>query len=46
VPLSLVLYQIGRMIGIKLPPERLTALSNVGLPINLFDSMRVILRKA
>jgi SAM-dependent methyltransferase len=41
VPLSLVAYHLGRMAGvrIKLPASR------VGLPINLFDAMRVVLRK-
>jgi len=42
VPLSLVAYHLGRMAGVrvKLPASR------VGLPINLFDAMRVVLRKA
>jgi SAM-dependent methyltransferase len=41
VPLSLVAYHLGRMAGIrvKLPASR------VGLPINLFDAMRVVLRR-
>ena len=41
VPLSLVAYQLGRLAGIraKLPASR------VGLPINLFDAMRVVLRR-
>jgi hypothetical protein len=41
VPLSLVAYHLGRMAGVrvKLPASR------VGLPINLFDAMRVVLRK-
>jgi len=40
VPLSLVAYHLGRMAGmrVKLPASR------VGLPINLFDAMRVVLR--
>jgi SAM-dependent methyltransferase len=41
VPLSLVAYHLGRMAGarVKLPAGR------VGLPINLFDAMRVVLRQ-
>jgi SAM-dependent methyltransferase len=41
VPLSLVAYRLGRMAGVcvKLPA------SGVGLPINLFDAMRVVLRR-
>jgi 2-polyprenyl-3-methyl-5-hydroxy-6-metoxy-1,4-benzoquinol methylase len=41
VPLSLVTYHLGRMAGlrVKLPVSR------VGLPINLFDAMRVVLRR-
>jgi SAM-dependent methyltransferase len=41
VPLSLVAYHLGRMAGVrvKLPATR------VGLPINLFDAMRVVLRR-
>jgi SAM-dependent methyltransferase len=41
VPLSLVAYHLGRMAGVrvKLPAGR------IGLPINLFDAMRVVLRR-
>jgi SAM-dependent methyltransferase len=45
VPISLVLYQLRRMFAIKLPHEGLTFFNHIGLPINLFDAMRVILRK-
>jgi len=40
VPLALVAYHLGRMAGVrvKLPASR------IGLPINLFDAMRVVLR--
>jgi SAM-dependent methyltransferase len=40
VPLALVAYHLGRMTGVrvKLPASR------VGLPINLFDAMRVVIR--
>jgi len=41
VPLSLAAYHLGRLAGVrvKLPASR------VGLPINLFDAMRVVLRR-
>jgi 2-polyprenyl-3-methyl-5-hydroxy-6-metoxy-1,4-benzoquinol methylase len=41
VPLSLVAYHLGRMAGVrvKLPASR------IGLPINLFDAMRVVLQR-
>jgi 2-polyprenyl-3-methyl-5-hydroxy-6-metoxy-1,4-benzoquinol methylase len=45
VPLSLVAQLIGRYTGLPLPRSVLTSLSRVGLPVNLFDAMRVILRK-
>ena len=41
VPLSLVAYHLGRMAGARL---RLPA-GRIGLPINLFDAMRVVLRR-
>jgi len=43
VPLSLILFQLKRMIG--LTPKKSTAASNVGVPVNLFDAMRVVMRK-
>jgi SAM-dependent methyltransferase len=41
VPLSLIAYHLGRMTGVrlKLPAGR------IGMPINLFDAMRVVLRR-
>ena len=41
VPLSLIAYHLGRMAGVraKLPAGR------IGVPINLFDAMRVVLRR-
>jgi SAM-dependent methyltransferase len=41
VPLALVAYHLGRMAGLrmKLPASR------IGLPINLFDAMRIVLRR-
>ena len=41
VPLSLVTFQLRRMLGL---PAR-AGQSRMGLPINLFDAMRVVLRK-
>jgi len=45
VPLSLVVQLIGRYMGFRLPRSALTSLSTVGIPVNLFDAMRAILRK-
>ena len=43
VPLSLIVFQLRRMIGLRGP---LGAVANqVGIPVNLFDAMRVVLRK-
>ena len=43
VPLSLIMFQLRRMIGLRGP---LGAVANqVGIPVNLFDVMRVVLRK-
>jgi len=43
VPLSLIVFQIKRMLGLR--PRRMAAASAIGLPVNLFDAMRVVLRK-
>jgi SAM-dependent methyltransferase len=43
VPFSLVLFQAQRMMGLRGRP--LVAGSRIGLPVNLFDTMRVVLRK-
>ena len=45
VPLSLILFQIARMVGIDLKASSLTRSSRLGIPVNLFDAMRVVLRK-
>lgn len=45
VPVSLILYQLGRMAGFRPSAERLARLSAWGVPINLFDSLRVTFRK-
>ena len=43
VPLSLIMFQLRRMIGLRGP---LGAVANqVGIPVNLFDARRVVLRK-
>jgi hypothetical protein len=41
VPLSLILFQLRRMLGLR---GRVTA-GSVGIPVNLFDAMRIVLRK-
>jgi SAM-dependent methyltransferase len=43
VPLSLISFQLARMAGLR--PERIPASDRLGLPVNLFDAMRVVLRK-
>jgi SAM-dependent methyltransferase len=43
VPLSLITFQLARILGLR--PTRLPQVSGFGIPINLFDAMRVVLRK-
>ena len=43
VPLSLVRFQLRRML--RLPQRTQTDAGGIGLPLNLFDAMRVVLRK-
>lgn len=43
VPLSLILFQVRRILG--LGGSSITAASHVGVPVNLFDAMRIVLRK-
>jgi len=43
VPLSLMVFQIRRMLHLSVRTQWLAA--GVGLPLNLFDAMRVVLRK-
>jgi SAM-dependent methyltransferase len=43
VPLSLIIFQLRRMVGLR--PSSVTTPGRVGLPVNLFDAMRVVLRK-
>ena len=43
VPLSLIVFQLRRMLGLR---NALAAgASGIGVPVNLFDAMRVVLRK-
>jgi SAM-dependent methyltransferase len=44
VPASLIAFQLRRMLG--MPAGRSASASRVGIPVNLFDAMRVVLRKA
>ena len=43
VPLSLISFQLARMIGVE--PRRTSAGAKLGVPVNLFDAMRVVMRK-
>jgi 2-polyprenyl-3-methyl-5-hydroxy-6-metoxy-1,4-benzoquinol methylase len=43
VPLSLIMFQLRRMVHLSAHGQSRTA--GVGLPLNLFDAMRVVLRK-
>jgi SAM-dependent methyltransferase len=45
VPLSLIFDLIGRSTGLKMPRSALLRLNRVGMPVTLFDVMRVVLRK-
>jgi hypothetical protein len=44
VPVSLIVFQLRRMLGLQ--SEAVTTASRIGVPVNLFDAMRVVLRKA
>jgi len=47
VPLSLILYQLGRMLGRRATSDTQShLLSSIGIRINLFDTMRVVYRKS
>jgi hypothetical protein len=43
VPLGLAVYQAGRRFGLRL--RWLERLNGLGIPVNLFDTMRVLARK-
>jgi hypothetical protein len=38
------MFQLRRLFA--LPPQKPTQLGSVGVPVNLFDAMRVVLRKS
>jgi SAM-dependent methyltransferase len=44
VPLSLIFFQLRRMLGFRGSP--IAVASRIGVPVNLFDAMRIVLRKA
>ena len=43
VPGSLILFQLRRMLGMR--PANMAYAGRLGIPVNLFDAMRVVLRK-
>jgi len=43
VPLALIRFQMRRLLGVTAPPST-AAKNRMGLPINLFDAMRCVLR--
>jgi 2-polyprenyl-3-methyl-5-hydroxy-6-metoxy-1,4-benzoquinol methylase len=45
VPLSLITFQLRRMAGLRPRPGASAAPGTLGVPVNLFDAMRVVLRK-
>jgi 2-polyprenyl-3-methyl-5-hydroxy-6-metoxy-1,4-benzoquinol methylase len=45
VPAALVLQLLGQSAGIGWPPSLLSKASRLGIPVNLFDAMRVVLRR-
>jgi hypothetical protein len=42
VPLSLIFFQLRRMLGLRPKPA---PAGRIGIPLNLFDTMRIVLRK-
>jgi hypothetical protein len=44
VPASLIVFQLRRMLGMRSASTPIA--SRIGIPINMFDAMRVVLRKA
>jgi hypothetical protein len=43
VPASLIVFQLRRMLGLRTAGNATS--SRIGIPVNLFDAMRVVLRK-
>jgi hypothetical protein len=46
VPVSLIAYQASRIFGFNPRYASGGALSKLGIPLNLFDAMRVVFRKS
>ncbi len=44
-PLSLIFYQIGRALGVQRASAGGSGASRLGVPVNLFDAMRIVLRR-
>jgi SAM-dependent methyltransferase len=44
VPASLIVFQLRRMLGVR--GAGVATASGIGIPVNLFDAMRIVLRKA
>jgi hypothetical protein len=44
VPASLIAFQLRRMLGLR--GAGVATASRLGVPVNLFDAMRIVLRKA
>jgi hypothetical protein len=44
VPASLIVFQLRRMLGLR--AAGMASASRLGIPVNLFDAMRIVLRKA
>ncbi len=44
VPLSLIIFQLRRILGFR--GQMIATASRIGVPVNLFDAMRVVLRKS
>jgi hypothetical protein len=44
VPISLIAFQMRRMLGMR--NVGTSTASGVGLPVNLFDALRIVLRKS
>jgi len=44
VPASLIVFQLRRMLGLR--ATGMASASRLGIPVNLFDAMRIVLRKA
>jgi hypothetical protein len=46
VPLELILSQAWSMLGLKWTRKLPAGVRNLGLPANMFDSMRLVFRKS